>query len=53
VFSLVLKTTYPIDSVISYNSLSKDHLNYTIAITANHETQSYIESSKKVNGLML
>jgi len=40
------KNSYPIDSVVAYNSLSRDHLNYTMAITANHEPQSYVEASK-------
>ena len=40
------KTIYPIDSVVSYDGLSKEHLHYTLTITANHEPQSYTEASK-------
>jgi len=44
----VYKSNYPISSVLSYKSLSKDHLNYTLAITASHEPQSYSEASQNV-----
>jgi len=36
----IQKTNYPIGFVISYNSLSKEHLNYTLATTACHEPQT-------------
>jgi len=40
------KSAYPITFVVSYKSLSKDHFNYTLAISTNKEPQSYAEASK-------
>jgi len=44
----VHKTNYPISFVLSCKSLSKEHLNYTLAITASHEPQSYAKASQNI-----
>jgi len=41
---------YPISFVLSYDTLSKNHLTYTLVISNNSEPQHYIEANKqKVN----
>lgn len=40
------KSNYPISSVLSYNSLSKEQLKYTLAVSTYHEPQSYTEACK-------
>lgn len=42
-----LKTSYPISNILSYDSLSKKHLKYTLTITASSEPGSYDEA--KIN----
>jgi len=40
----VQKTNYPISSILSYESLSKEHLNYTLVVSTYHEPQTYSEA---------
>jgi len=42
----VHKSNYPISFVLSYSSLSKEHLNYTLVVSTYHEPQSYTEACK-------
>jgi len=44
----VHKTNYPIIFVLLYKYLSKEQLNYTLAITASYEPQTYVEASKDI-----
>jgi len=44
----VHKANYPITSVLSYKSLSKEHLKYTLAITSTHEPHTYTEACQDV-----
>jgi len=49
----VKKTNYPISSVLSYKSLSKEHLNYTLVVSTYHEPRNYAEACQDIKGLML
>jgi len=44
----ILKSNYPISFVLSCKSLSKEHLIYTLVISAYHEHQTYVEACQDI-----
>ena len=49
----VQKINYPISFVLSYESLSKEHLNYTLDVSTYHDPKLMLKLVKILNGLML
>ena len=47
IFKYPFKNLYLIISILSYDFLFKKHLNYTLAISSNIESQSYDQASQK------